>query len=231
MLPSAAQRKIQAAAKLVLAQLAASIEPRDTERSLAERAVALLREQGITETWYHQCPALVLLGSRSCESVSGRDYEPAHELVGDFNVVTIDLSPLRGGLWGDCARTIAVERGRAASHPESAELRAGLHALAQLHRAMQAFVRPETSFGELFAFGHAEIERLGFENLDFKRNLGHSIASTLGERCYIEAGNARRLADARLFTFEPHIRQGGGRWGFKHEDIYWFGSDRRAHVL
>src|SRR4051794_17120919 len=80
-------RPVQDIARHVLADLAPSIRADDTETSIAQRAVELLRARGITETWYHHCPALVLLGARSTLSLSGRDYEPAHEPVGQTNLV------------------------------------------------------------------------------------------------------------------------------------------------
>ncbi|MCD9029188.1 aminopeptidase P family protein [Luteimonas sp. BDR2-5] len=231
MFPPIEHREIQTVAKAVLAQLAASIHPSDTERTLAERAVSLLAAHGITETWYYNCPALVLLGTRSCESLSGRDYQPDSEPVGDFNVITVDLSPMRGGLWGDCARTIPVENGRFTSQPQAAEFKAGLEAQELLHQSMRSFVTPTTTFAELFAFSTAQIASLGFQNLDFRGNLGHSIAAERTKRCYIEVGNSQSLGSVRLFTFEPHIRQLNGTWGFKHEEIYYFGPDRQPHAL
>lgn len=231
MLPPIEHREVQAAAKAVLADLANSIQPLDTERTLAERAVSLLAARGLTETWYHDCPALVLLGSRSCMSLSGREYRPNDEPVGDFNVVTVDLSPMRGGLWGDCARTFSIENGRFTLEPYAAEIKVGLKAQALLHQSMQDFVTPATTFGELFAFSNAQIASLGFENLDFLGNLGHSIATTRSERRYIAIGNDLPLGTVPFFTFEPHIRHINGRWGFKHEEIYYFASDHKLEVL
>ena len=205
--------------------------PTDTERTIAERATSLLSARGLTETWYYNCPALVLLGSRSCLSLSGRDYVPSDEPVGAFNVVTVDLSPMRGGLWGDCARTIPIEDGRCAFTPQVLEFRRGLEVEALLHQAMQEFVTPSTTFEELFAFGNSEIKRLGFENLDYLGNLGHSIASSRNARRYIEPGNRSPLSAVSFFTFEPHVRQANGRWGFKHEEIYYFDSGHRLHAL
>ncbi len=231
MFPSIEHREVQTAAKAVLADLAASIQPRDTERTIVERAASLLAAHGLTETWYYDCPALVLLGSRSCVSLSGKDYWPNDDPVGHFNVVTVDLSPMRRGLWGDCARTFPIENGRVTFEPLVDEFRVGLEAQALLHHSMQDFVTPTTTFGELFSFSNAQIARLGFENLDFLGNLGHSIASTRGERCYIQVGNDLALGAVPFFTFEPHVRQVNGRWGFKHEEIYYFASDRKLSVL
>jgi Xaa-Pro aminopeptidase len=222
---------VQAIARSVLAELGGSIGPSDTERSIAARATTLLADRGIHETWYYDCPALVLLGSRSCLSVSGRDYSPGDEQVGRLNVVTVDLSPLRDGVWGDCARSFAIEDGRWTNTPATGELERGIQVEALLHQAIRKFAEPNTSFEDLFEFGNAEIERHGFENLDFLGNLGHSIALRREERCYVERGNTRRLDSIACFTFEPHVRAIGGTWGFKHEEIYFFDTTQRLSTL
>lgn len=70
-------RAVQAIAKAVLSELQGSITAADTERTISDRAIGFLATHGITETWYYECPALVLLGSRSYLSLSGREYRPA----------------------------------------------------------------------------------------------------------------------------------------------------------
>ena len=219
-----AHRKVQLAAKAVLSELARQIGPDDTEQSIAIRAVEALHTHGISETWYHDCPALVLLGSRSCVSASGRDYRPALESVGSTNLVTIDLSPSYLGHWGDCARSFPVEQGRVTLTPGEPVFVAGLSFLRRLHCSMRAFVAPETTFHELAMWTAEQLESADFVNLDFRGNVGHSIAGRAEERLYIEAGNHRALGEASFFTFEPHVRASGGAWGFKHEDIFYFNS-------
>lgn len=237
MAPWTEHRRVQQIARNVLEAIAASICPDDTERSIADRAVAELARRGIDETWYHQCPALVLLGTRSCLSLSGRDYTPADEPVGDFNLVTVDLSPSDRGVWGDLARSFYIEDGKATAAPASAEFREGADVLAALHRAVVEFATPDRTLHELFEFGNGEIARHGFRNLDFLENLGHSIVSRPDDRVYLERGNRRRLGNLSLFTFEPHIRKGlptelaGGEWGFKHEEIYRFNDSGRLEPL
>jgi Xaa-Pro aminopeptidase len=224
-------RAVQTVAKAVLARLADDIGPGNTERSIARLAVQLLAEQGVTETWYYDCPAMVLLGSRSCLSVSGRDYRPSDEPVGLTNLVTVDLSPSRHGVWGDCARSFAVEEGRCVEMPRSPEFRRGMTMERRLHEDLLAFATADTTFGELHEHTSAAITAAGFVNLDFLGNVGHSIESRRDDRCYIEAGNARRLGEVALFTFEPHIREAGGAWGFKHESIYRCGPSGRVEEL
>ena len=76
---------------------------------------------------------------------------------------------------------------------------------------------------ELFESANDQIRVAGYENLDFAGNVGHSIVRKRDERRYLERGALALLGELSPFTFEPHIRrQGGGRWGFKHEDIYMF---------
>ena len=45
--------------------------------------------------------------------------------MGDFNLVTIDLSPRRGPWWGDCARSIFVEGGSVRAAPSDREFSKG----------------------------------------------------------------------------------------------------------
>ena len=216
---------VQAVAKAVLRDLGPTIAPTDTERTIAARAAAMLVSRGISDTWYFDCPAFVLLGSRSCLSVSGREYVPGDGVVGLTNLVTVDLSPIRDDIWGDCARSFFVENGSWTPSPPSEPFVRGAQVQRALHKAMRGFVTARTSFAELFEFSNVEIQRHGFENLDFLGNVGHSIVSSREERVYIERGNRQLLADAGLFTFEPHVRQRGSPWGFKHENIYYFDGE------
>ena len=64
-------QKVQAVAKVVLEEIEKFITENSIEKEIAEQCKKLLEKHGIHETWYYGCPALVLLGSRSCVSVSG----------------------------------------------------------------------------------------------------------------------------------------------------------------
>jgi hypothetical protein len=86
-------------------------------------------------------------------------------------------------------------------------------------------------FQELYDWTNERIKANGFENLDFLGNVGHSIATRREDRQYIEAQNVRQLRDVPFFTFEPHVREVGGNWGFKHENIFYFNQDGRVEKL
>jgi Xaa-Pro aminopeptidase len=222
---------VQSIAKSVHASLANLVSSESTEASIVEQSRALLCAYGVSETWYHDCPALVLLGSRSKISISGRSYKPAHEEVGDENLVTIDLSPIIEGAWGDCARSIPVEDGKACQPGKSEIFGEGMAFELLLHEKMKQFVRPDTSFEELHEFSTREIVLHGYENLDFGGNLGHSIVTRLDDRCYLEKGCKVKLGEVRFFTFEPHIAKVGSNWGFKHENIYYFDEHEQLREL
>jgi Xaa-Pro aminopeptidase len=227
----AEHRAVQNAAKFVLEGLVSKISASDTEASITKAAYQALCALGFPETWYYNCPAFVLAGSRSCLSISGRDYVPSTEPIGQFNLVTVDLSPMRQSRWGDCARSFYVEEGRVVSEPVAPELVSGQRFLETLHTEMQHTVYPEMKFHELYDWANERIKASGFENLDFLGNVGHSIATRREDRQYIEAKNTHQLKDVPLFTFEPHVREVGGQWGFKHEDIFYFVQDGRVERL
>jgi Xaa-Pro aminopeptidase len=231
MIDLAGYTRVQAIAKSVHISLKKLINPESTEASLAALAVELLLAHGVSETWYHQCPALVLLGTRSKLSISGRDYQPGKEPVGRNNLITIDLSPLLDGAWGDCARSIAVENSVVCDPTNTIHFAEGMDFELSLHQKMREFVKPDTSFEELHLFANREIESKGYENLDFMGNLGHSIVTRLIDRCYIESGCRVKLGEVRFFTFEPHIAKRGSPWGFKHENIYYFDDQKRLQEL
>lgn len=65
---------------------------------------------------------------------------------------------------------------------------------------------PDISFEELHFTINQYIQDNGFKNLDFLKNLGHSIVKDKNKRIYIESGNAAHLSIAEMFTFEPHIK-------------------------
>lgn len=227
----AEHRAVQSAAKSVLASLTSKIFPTDTEASIADTAYRELCALGFSETWYYNSPAFVLSGSRSCLSISGRDYIPNSEAIGQFNLVTVDLSPMRNGRWGDCARSFYIERGRVVSEPVAPDLTAGKRFLQTLHAEMQKIVYPEMKFHELYDWTNGRIKGSGFQNLDFLGNVGHSIATRREDRQYIEAKNIHELKEVPFFTFEPHVREVGGKWGFKHENIFYFNQDGHVENL
>lgn len=220
-------KKVQHIAKIVLEEIKEFINANKSEKEIVEKCKSLLIKHGITETWYYNCPALVLFGSRSCLSISGKNYVASAEKVGNENLVTIDLSPLSNGIWGDCARSFVVEDGKIKSKNEvkNPEFIEGLEIERHLHRQFMKVVKPGKSFEEIYSEMNELIKCCGYENLDFNGNVGHTIETEKDKRLYFEKGNKLKIEENMLFTFEPHIRRVGKKYGFKLENIYYFAEN------
>lgn len=196
------------------------------EKEIGEKALELMTLKGSNSWWYHGIGVLVLLGKRSVLSLSGREMFASEESrVAENDVITIDVAPTVDGFWGDYARTLFVEDGKVAIEdaPQNPLFRKGLEAELYLHNKLMEIATLEMTYEQLFFQLNAEITKLGFENLDFHGNLGHTIEIDQADRIYIELGSTRSFKEVgKLFTLEPHIRVSGGEIGFKREDIYYF---------
>lgn len=228
-------RTAQNIARQTLSELHDFIRVGMSEKEIETRALEMMTRKGSNGWWYHGIGALVLLGERSIQSMSGRDYFASQtNRVAENDIVTIDLAPTVDGFWGDYARTIFIEEGRVApeDQPRTALFRQGLDAELYLHQKLLEIAAPDMTYEEVFFRLNAEIRALGFENLDVHGNLGHSVEMDQADRIYLERGSTRTLrAVGRPFTFEPHIRPAGGAVGFKREDIYYFDAAGRLQRL
>lgn len=191
-------------------------------RQLAEEKMLSL---GATSFWYWDVGAFVFSGEDTVLSVSGRRYGTADKIIAENDIITVDLSPQVGNVWGDFARTIIVEKGEVVTNADNisnAEWKHGLLTEEKLHAELLNFASPETTFGELYFYMNDLICRCGYKNLDFMGNLGHSIVAEKEDRIYIEKGNGATLGSVKYFTFEPHIALPDGKYGYKRENIYFF---------
>ena len=222
---------VQAVAKAVLRDLPSHISMDDTEATIALKATKMLAESGYPDTWYYDCPAQVLLGSRSCLSISGKSYLPHHEPMGGTNLVSIDLSPSSGNIWGDYSRTFAFELGAWVEHPKTREYQNGFQFQQHIHQELLKWLKPHHTLHQLFQWANVKIREKGFVNLDFRGNVGHSLASSRDERHFIQADDHTPLGEISFFSFEPFVRVKGGHWGFKHEDIYYFDDSDQLQLL
>jgi hypothetical protein len=74
--------------------------------------------------------------------------------------------------------------------------------------------------------------RIGYENLDFRGNVGHTITHHLADRAFIDHANTATIRQLGTpFTVEPHIRLPGSTIGFKREDIYVFDEHDRLQCV
>ena len=218
-------REVQQIAKDTMVYIKEEIRPGmdlcEVRRLCEEKMFSL----GADSFWYWDVGAFVFSGDETTRSVSGREYVTSKRTVNENDIITIDLSPQNKDIWGDYARTVIIENGHVVLNDDdivNEEWKAGLIMEKKLHEKMKSFVKPDTTFEELFFYMNEYIRDNGYINLDFMGNLGHSIVKRKDERIYIEKGNKTKLKETAFFTFEPHISIKGSKYGYKRENIYYF---------
>ena len=221
--------KAQNMAKETMLELNREITVGMSEKDISLLAQKKMEEKGSDEWWYHNIPGLVLLGKHSAVSVGSKDLRLTDEYrVAENDIITIDIAPTYRKGWGDYARTLFMEDGKLCplDHPQDPKHKEGLDAELYIHRYMVEHCNPDMTYEEIFETLNAEIRKIGFRNLDFKGNLGHSIEIDQADRIYLEKGNMRTVREAgKPFTLEPHIANCAD-YGFKRENIYLIEGDR-----
>lgn len=205
-------QKAQDIAKQTMLELNREITVGMSERDIIVLAQKKMVDKGSDEWWYHGLPGLVLLGKHSAVSVGSKDINHTDEYrVAGNDIITIDIAPTYHKGWGDYARTLFMENSRMCplDQPEDPKHKEGLEAELHIHRYMVEHCDPDMTYEAVFEVLGAEIQKLGFRNLDFKGNLGHSIEIDQADRVYLEKGNRLTLRQVgKPFTLEPHILSG-----------------------
>lgn len=217
--------EVQNIAKQTIEYLKMTIKVRMSLNEIRKLAEDKMLSLGADSFWYWDIGAFVFAGDETTLSVSGKNYRTSERLIAENDIITVDLSPQVGDIWGDYARTIILENGKiidAINDIQNNEWRNGLLTEDRLHSELANFVTPETTFEQLYFHINDVIDKLGYINLDFMRNLGHSIERRKQDRIYIEKGNQHKLGEVNYFTFEPHISKAGSKFGYKKENIYYF---------
>ncbi|MGG1515500.1 M24 family metallopeptidase [Paenibacillus oryzisoli] len=223
-------KDVQSIAKATISDLKKIIKEGISEKEIVFRTEEVMRNKGIEKFWYHGIGAFVHVGKRTIISESGRDYIPSETVVGRNDIVTIDLSPELNIYWGDYARTLIIIDGNVIDEEMveqldiefALEFSHGIDTEKKHHKAFIDYVKPDMTFEEVYLHMNKVIQHLGYINLDFSGNLGHTIEFDKDHRKYFELGNKTRLNEVSCFTFEPHIKHRDGEYGYKREDIYYF---------
>ena len=103
--------QIQLAAKQTIEYIKNTIKPGMNLLEIRKLCEEKLLELGADSFWYWDIGAFVFAGDETTVSVSGKQYVTSDRAIGNNDIITIDLSPQVGNIWGDYARTIIVENG------------------------------------------------------------------------------------------------------------------------
>lgn len=226
-------KEVQQIAKQTISYLRSVIKPGLSLPELRRLAENKMLTLGATSFWYWDIGAFVFSGDETTLSISGKQYQTADKIIKENDIITVDLSPQVGNVWGDYARTIIIENGvvvNDVNEISNPEWKNGLLMEDRLHRELLSFATPQTTFEELYLHINKFITDNGYVNLDFMGNLGHSIATDKADRIYIEKGNSATLGCVKYFTFEPHIAVKGSNYGFKKENVYCFENNRLVEI-
>lgn len=221
-------KKVQTVAKETIGFLQSFIKKGASEKEIKETAEKFMQKKGVNSFWYYRVGACVFVGKRTVISISGREYLATDTKVQLEDLVTVDLAPQINGFWGDFARSFVIANGKVGRAKQSKipEIIQGIETETILHEKFQNFINEDMSLQEAYTKMNSFIDELGFENLDFNKNLGHSIEKRKDSRIYIEAGNKTKFKEIDLFTFEPHIKKKNGQYGVKYENIYYFNKGK-----
>ncbi|KKQ71284.1 MAG: methionine aminopeptidase [Candidatus Peregrinibacteria bacterium GW2011_GWC2_39_14] len=221
-------KQVQKIAKETIEFLKTFINEGLSAKEIKNAAEKFMIKKGINSFWYYNVGALVFIGKQTTISISGKNYKASNVKVKSEDLVTVDLSPEINGYWGDFARSFVIQNGKVikTNQSKSSEINQGIKTEIKLHENFKKIVNEKTSFEEAYIKLNSLIEELGFVNLDFNKNLGHSIEKNKNDRIYIKAGNKAKFKNVDLFTFEPHIKKKGGKYGFKMENIYYFNKGK-----
>ena len=181
-------KAIQKIAKDTIKYIKTEIIPGMSLKEVRHLCENKMLELGADSFWYYDIGAFVFSGDETTISISGREYSTSDRMIALDDIITIDLSPQVGNTWGDYARTVIIQNGKAVQSDEevlNAEWRAGLEAEKKLHKRMTEIVSPEMTFEELYYQMNEYICEEGYINLDFMGNLGHSIVCKKEDRMYI----------------------------------------------
>ncbi|MBR2805410.1 MAG: aminopeptidase P family protein [Oscillospiraceae bacterium] len=196
-----------------------------SEKEIADTICEIMTNKGSQYWWYHGVGALVFLGKRTRLSMSAREYIPDPDnRVAENDIITIDCSPTVDRYWGDYTRTIFIEDGIVApeDRPSQEANLGGLNAELAIHRVLVEECDPGMTYEEIFYKLNGKIRDLGFVNLDYHGNLGHSIEFDEWDRYYLEKGSTKTVREVgKPFTLEPHIALPEKGHGFKRENIYY----------
>ena len=228
-------KQAQNIARAAYQRMMDEIKPGMTEREVRKRFEINLIDLGSFSFWRYGIGATVHVGiDRTRDSRTTRAYRETEIVVQDNDIIVFDIAPSVEFYWGDFSRTIFLEDGKVVKNYDclkTPEYRYGLATELALHDYLVQVAKPTMTFEQLYMIMNAKIEELGYINLDFGHNVGHSVELDSTKRRVLKMGEKQRLNQCDCFTFEPHIGTPDGRIGFKRENIYYFDENGQLQEM
>jgi len=202
------------AADRVVGQIAAGRLVGRTEAEVAAEVRQRLVDEGHETAQF----AIVASGPNSASP----HHDPAQRVIAPGEPIVLDIGGSLGGYGSDVTRTLWVNGGDSAKHPDDRfrDLFSVLHAA---QAAATAAVRPGVACEQIDATARTIIDGEGYGAAFFHRT-GHGIGLDGHEEPYLIAGNSLPLRAGMAFSVEPGIYL-SGTYGARIEDIVVCGED------
>lgn len=213
-------KNTQIAIKNVLLKLPKYIDGSASEKSIAFAVKNLLEVERKNFQWNHDIHIQVSSGEDTKRSNSSKYTTPGDNMLGEANLINVDLKSVDDTCVGNCSRSYVLENSSVAVEPETVYMAEGLNNAYLFHEKMKEFILDDTSFHDLYTFTSKLLNELNFENLVINNNFGHGITFNGEARNYIEKDNTSKLLEVDFFSYNIHICKKNSMWGFRYENIY-----------
>ena len=92
--------QVQSIAKQTIDYIVSQIYPGQSLIEIRKHCESKMLALGADSFWYYNIGAFVFSGEETAISVSGRKYQTADRTIRSNDIITIDLSPSCGRIWG-----------------------------------------------------------------------------------------------------------------------------------
>lgn len=195
---------IEKAAGVVAEGIKAGIE--FIKPGVTELAISCRIERVIKESGGESIPFCLVLSGENSALPHG---ETSNRMVGETDVVLMDVGAVCEGYYGDLTRTVFVGE-------VTRKEREIYDVVAEAHETAIRSVKPGVKAEEVDAAARNVIENAGYSEY-FTHRTGHGLGLEVHEEPYIAQGNEVILKPGMAFTIEPGIYF-FGKFGVRIED-------------
>ncbi|WP_058303117.1 M24 family metallopeptidase [Gorillibacterium timonense] len=184
------------------------LKPGISEKAFAAKCEEIMYSLGAEALWY---PMLVNFHKNTIYCTRGNHLPAEDAILRETDIVLVDFSPMKNGLWGDYSETLAVGHDPL-FHCLITDAR-------HIFELTYAYAKHSETIGELFRFCEQLIQAKGYKLLDPNGNIGHSIEDydNQDKRIYISPDHESIRLKGKRWAIEPHI--GIGNYGAKFENV------------
>lgn len=230
------QLQLQNIALQALHQLRNSLQIGRNEIELVQYAEEILKKYGVTQSWPGSKLVIALIGDRSSLCQHEGDYRPTNHAIAKNDVISLTLNPWLDGYTASAGYSYVWENNRLMPYEALPEWAEGVEILRHLYHHAETIAHPQMTLCEFYSEIQQEINRLKYENLDYRGYIGHemltmetpnpdsdhtappAILQTQAQR--LEVGNHTYFHELNYFCLHFHLRRSSQHRAFKQSHLY-----------